>query len=72
MDVETNKLMQELIRGEFREHTIIAVEHNLDNILDYDRIAVFDTGRLVEFDSPASLLARESAFKALYTSRDAA
>lgn len=68
MDVETNKLMQELIRSEFREHTIIAVEHTLDNILDYDRIAVFDTGRLIEFDTPAALLAKESAFKSLYTS----
>lgn len=68
MDVETNKLMQELIRSEFKDHTIIAVEHNLGNILDYDRIAVFDTGRLVEFDAPLSLLERASAFRALYTS----
>jgi ABC-type multidrug transport system fused ATPase/permease subunit len=68
MDVETNKLMQELIRSEFKDHTVIAVEHTLSNILDYDRIAVFDTGRLVEFDSPEALLGRPSAFRALYTS----
>jgi ATP-binding cassette subfamily C (CFTR/MRP) protein 1 len=68
MDVETNKLMQELIRSDFKYHTVIAVEHTIDNVLDYDRIAVFDTGRLVEFDTPATLLARESAFKALYIS----
>ena len=37
----------------------------MDNVLDYDRIAVLDTGSLVEFDTPAALLGRESAFKAL-------
>ena len=68
MDIETNRLMQELIRSEFKDHTIIAVEHTLDNILDFDRVAVFDTGRLVEFDAPSALLGRASAFKALYTS----
>jgi ATP-binding cassette subfamily C (CFTR/MRP) protein 1 len=68
VDVETNKLMQELIRSEFKDHTVLTVEHTLDNILDYDRIAVFDTGRLVEFEAPSSLLGRASAFRALYTS----
>jgi ABC-type multidrug transport system fused ATPase/permease subunit len=55
-------------RSEFKDHTVIAVEHTLDNILDYDRIAVFNTGRLVEFDAPSSPLERASAFRALYTS----
>lgn len=59
--------MQELIRKEFREHTVVSVEHTLENILDFDRIAVFDTGVLVEFDTPAELLRTASAFKALYT-----
>jgi ABC-type multidrug transport system fused ATPase/permease subunit len=59
--------MQEFIRKAFKKHTIISVEHTLGNILDFDRIAVFDTGVLVEFDAPAELLGRDSAFKALYT-----
>ncbi|KAF4637009.1 hypothetical protein G7Y89_g1078 [Cudoniella acicularis] len=52
MDTETNKIVQKLIRSEFKEHTVISVEHNLDNILDYDKVALFDTGNLVEFDAP--------------------
>lgn len=60
--------MQRIIRTEFKEHTILAIAHRLDTIMDFDRVAVVDKGRLVEFDSPADLLKRPSAFKALYTS----
>lgn len=62
MDVETNKLMQELIRSEVKDHTTIAVEHTPDNIVDYDRTAVFDMGRLVEFDRLAALTERASVY----------
>ncbi len=65
-DVETNRLMQELIRVEFKHHTIITVAHRLDTILDSDKVAVLDGGRLVEFDNPKTLLAKDSAFRKLY------
>ena len=68
MDVKTNKLMQELIQSKFKDHTVIGVEHTLTNILYHDRTAVFDTGSLVEFDSPETLLGEESGFRSLYTS----
>ena len=67
IDSETNKVMQELISEAFKDITVISVEHTLENILHFDRIAVFDAGVLVEFDTPAKLLARSSAFKALYS-----
>lgn len=66
IDSETNKLLQELIRREFAGYTIIAVDHHLENILDFDKIAVFDTGMLVEFGGPEELLGRASAFRELY------
>lgn len=66
MDRVTDKLMQRIIREEFKDHTIIAIAHRLDTILDFDRIAVLDAGKLVEFDSPEILLARDSMFKGLY------
>jgi len=69
VDAEADKLMQRLIREEFKEHTIITVAHRLDTIIDSDVIAVLDQGRLVEFDSPGHLLARDSEFRRLYGTR---
>lgn len=60
--------MQRAIRQKFARHTIIAVAHRLDTILDFDRVALMDEGRLVEFDRPYALLERESGFKKLYES----
>ncbi|RDW82953.1 hypothetical protein BP5796_04444 [Coleophoma crateriformis] len=67
VDRRTDELMQRIIREEFGDRTIIAVAHRLDTILDFDRVAVLDRGRLKECDAPPTLLAREgSAFAALY------
>jgi ATP-binding cassette, subfamily C (CFTR/MRP), member 1 len=59
--------MQRLIREKFSTHTIIAVAHKLDTILDFDRVAMLDGGRVIEFDDPYALLNRESAFSKLYS-----
>lgn len=61
--------MQKVIREEFKYCTIIAVAHRLDTIMDFDMIATLNAGKLVEFDTPAALMARDSAFKKLYESR---
>jgi len=59
--------MQRVIRERFASHTIIAVAHKLDTILDFDKIALLDEGTLLEFDSPYELLSdRSSAFHKLY------
>ncbi|KAK0716329.1 ABC transporter [Lasiosphaeris hirsuta] len=69
VDAKTEEVIQRLIRKRFAGHTIIAVAHRLDTIMDFDRVAVLDAGRLVEFDSPYSLLeVPGSAFSHLYNS----
>jgi ATP-binding cassette, subfamily C (CFTR/MRP), member 1 len=68
VDLATDELMQQVIREEFGECTILAVAHRLDTIMDFDRIAVLKAGKLVEFDTPKALMSRDSAFKALYES----
>ncbi|KAJ5139829.1 P-loop containing nucleoside triphosphate hydrolase protein [Penicillium atrosanguineum] len=69
VDSETDKLMQQVIRTHFKDQTIIAIAHKLDTILDYDKIAFLEQGRVVEFDTPKALLSREgSAFKAMFDS----
>ncbi|KAK0706203.1 P-loop containing nucleoside triphosphate hydrolase protein [Lasiosphaeria miniovina] len=68
IDAKTEETMQRLIRKRFASHTVIAVAHRLDTIMDFDKVAVLDGGRLVEFDSPYALLDQPgSAFARLYS-----
>ncbi|KAK0106876.1 hypothetical protein ONS95_003598 [Cadophora gregata] len=72
VDSKTDELMQRIIRERFSTHTIIAVAHKLDTILDFDKVLLLDEGGLVEFDSPYELLSDEtSAFHKLYYSSHA-
>lgn len=54
------------MRTAFTDCILITVGHRLSSIIDYDRIAVLDQGKLLECDTPARLLARDgSAFHTL-------
>lgn len=58
VDLETDNLIQQTIRTEFKDSSIMTVAHRLETIIDYDRIVVMDNGRLVEVDSPSELIKR--------------
>ncbi|KAF7622110.1 multidrug resistance-associated protein [Aspergillus flavus] len=58
VDRETERMMQEIIRAEFRHYTIIAVSHRLEMIMDFDRVVVMDRGEVVEVGNPAALKER--------------
>ncbi|KYG46940.1 hypothetical protein M433DRAFT_64146 [Acidomyces richmondensis BFW] len=63
-DRETGEILQKVIRQEFSDCTVVSIIHRVKDIIDWDRIAVLENGRLVEFDRPHNLLARkDSAFK---------
>lgn len=71
IDPETDVTMQRVIRECFQEQTIIMIAHRLKSLLDFDRVVVLDSGRLVENGAPRDLLADESsAFRALYSAID--
>jgi len=73
MDLATDSLIQKTIRDHFTQHTIITIAHRLDTIIHCDKILAMDAGRVVEFDSPARLLANpESFFSKLVESAGAA
>ena len=72
VDAKTDELMQRVIRERFSNYTILAVAHKLDTILDFDKVALLDEGKLVEYDSPYELLSDSaSAFHKLYYSSHA-
>ncbi|CAG8888161.1 unnamed protein product [Penicillium egyptiacum] len=66
VDSETDALMQTVIRTHFKNQTVIAIVHKLHTILDFDKVALLENGKIVEFDTPKALLSKEgSAFRTL-------
>ncbi|KAI8624704.1 putative ABC multidrug transporter [Xylariaceae sp. FL1651] len=61
VDHETERIMQETIRTEFKDYTVVAVSHRLDMIMDFDRVVVMDQGEIVEVGSPMVLATQEGA-----------
>ena len=58
VDVETDALLQRMIRKNFAEKTVLTIAHRLNTIMDSDRIMVLDSGKIVEFDTPWKLLSK--------------
>ena len=44
VDVETDALLQDMVRRVFKHCTIFTIAHRLATVIDYDRIAVLDAG----------------------------
>jgi ATP-binding cassette subfamily C (CFTR/MRP) protein 1 len=65
VDLETDRWIQEVIRKEFKDRTIITVAHRIETILDADVVALLDKGVLVEFRSLKELIRGASLFKEL-------
>lgn len=61
VDVETDKVLQETIRTEFKDRTILTIAHRLNTIMDSDRIVVLEQGQVAEFDTPENLLKRKNS-----------
>ncbi|KAK6202984.1 P-loop containing nucleoside triphosphate hydrolase protein [Scheffersomyces amazonensis] len=59
VDVQTDKIIQETIRSEFKNKTIITIAHRLDTVMDSDKIISLDHGEVKEFDSPQNLLNKQ-------------
>ncbi|TRY75677.1 hypothetical protein TCAL_11607 [Tigriopus californicus] len=71
VDLETDDLIQATIRKEFADCTVLTIAHRLNTILDSDRVAVFSEGKLVELDSPQSLMDKhDSVFRGLAKNAD--
>ncbi|GAA5856811.1 hypothetical protein JCM8547_008855 [Rhodosporidiobolus lusitaniae] len=59
VDFETDQKIQHVIRDEFADALVLTVAHRLLTIVDYDLILVLDQGKVLEYDSPASLLRKK-------------
>ena len=55
VDYRTDAKIQQLLREELRDRTVVAIAHRLVTVLRYDKIAVMDQGCCVEFGEPYAL-----------------
>ncbi|KAJ2778295.1 hypothetical protein H4R18_004688 [Coemansia javaensis] len=56
IDNATDAIIQQTIRSEFRNCTVLTIAHRLNTIIDSDMVLVVDGGRLAEYDTPENLL----------------
>ncbi|XP_064396708.1 ATP-binding cassette sub-family C member 4-like [Halichondria panicea] len=56
VDIRTDEIIQQAIRQEFNDCTVITIAHRLNTIMDSDRILVLSSGEVLEFDTPFHLL----------------
>ncbi|KAI0731222.1 metal resistance protein YCF1 [Earliella scabrosa] len=67
VDLDTDKAIQEIIRGpQFAHVTMLTIAHRVNTILESDRVLVLDAGKVIEFDTPKNLLGnKQSSFHSL-------
>jgi len=65
VDVETDSKIQETIRTEFKDRTLLCIAHRLRTILSYDRILVMSDGQVAELDTPENLYHLGGIFKSM-------
>ncbi|KAI9327121.1 P-loop containing nucleoside triphosphate hydrolase protein, partial [Zopfochytrium polystomum] len=56
VDTETDSRIQDTIRTELSNSTVLTIAHRLKTIVDYDRVIVLDQGRIIENDTPYRLI----------------
>ena len=66
IDAETDARVQKIFRTDFAQSTTLTIAHRLNTIMDSTHILVMDDGKAAEFDTPSTLLSRDSIFKELF------
>ncbi|KAJ0271195.1 hypothetical protein CBS470a_013231 [Colletotrichum nupharicola] len=66
VDSETEAIMQNIVDSDFRDCTVLAVMHRLKHVTHYDKVALLGDGKLLEFDTPESLISGETQFAEMF------
>ncbi|KAH1052000.1 hypothetical protein AAZX31_08G188800 [Glycine max] len=65
IDSATDAILQQVIRREFAECTVVTVAHRVPTVIDSDMVMVLSYGKLVEYDDPSKLMETNSWFSRL-------
>ncbi|KAI7889871.1 P-loop containing nucleoside triphosphate hydrolase protein [Mucor mucedo] len=61
VDFDTDHKIQQTIRTEFKDSSLLCIAHRIRTVADYDRILVLDQGEVKEFDTPYDLMTRDNS-----------
>lgn len=61
IDYQLDAMIQNTIREEFGQLTILTIAHRLRTIIDYDKILVMDQGKVVEYENPYVLITNHNS-----------
>lgn len=56
VDMETDNLIQQKLRSNFKQASVLIIAHRLNTVIDSDRMLVMASGACAEFDHPFKLL----------------
>ncbi|KAG1046896.1 hypothetical protein G6F43_010636 [Rhizopus delemar] len=59
VDFDTDHKIQKTIRTEFSDSALLCIAHRIRTVADYDRILVLDHGKVMEYDTPYTLMTKE-------------
>lgn len=59
--MNTEAVIQQMLRSAFAGCTVLVIAHRINTILDSDYVLVLDAGQVAEFDRPSALLAQPSS-----------
>lgn len=62
IDYKTDDLIQQLIRKEFENTTVLTIAHRINTIIDYDKIIVLEKGELIEQGKPEDLIKKKGSW----------
>ncbi len=52
IDKGTEKIIGNAFKKYFSDVTVVFIAHKIETLMECDKIAVFDFGRVIEYDSP--------------------
>lgn len=61
VDSSTDAIIQQTLREEFGDCTVLTVAHRIHTVIDSDLILVFSEGRIIEYDTPSRLLENKNS-----------
>jgi len=65
VDLESDFLIQSVIRTQFAGSTVLTIAHRLNTILDYDLIVVMENGLVAELGTPEELIQAHGIFASM-------